>query len=60
MEAMMEAPDLLQVTVSHYEDISADHADLFVLIKGSSLLNTHAALTQAKSVGCLKQSFSMQ
>ena len=41
------------VTVSHEEEIEADHADLFVTIRGASLFTGQAALTKAREVAQL-------
>ncbi len=41
------------VTVSQTEEIEADHADLFVTIRGASLFAGKAALTKAREVSQL-------
>jgi uncharacterized protein YggE len=41
------------VTISHEEEIEADHADLFVTIRGASLFTGQAALTKAREVAQL-------
>ena len=41
------------VTVSQTEEIEADHADLFVTIRGASLFTGRAALTKAREVAQL-------
>jgi uncharacterized protein YggE len=46
-------PDLINVTVTHHEEIFADRADLYVTIRGSSLVTGTAALTKAQEVGQL-------
>jgi uncharacterized protein YggE len=46
----MEQPDIIKVEVVHREEVPADHADLFVVIKGSSLVTGNAALHKAQEV----------
>jgi len=49
----MEQPDIIKVEVTHEEEVQADHADLFVTIKGTSLVTGEAALTKAREVSQL-------
>lgn len=48
-----ERPDLIKVLVVHREEVRADRADLFVVVKGSSLVTGDAALKKAREVGQL-------
>lgn len=49
----METPDLLKLTVSHLQEMVADRADVFVSIKGSSLIQGNMALKKAREVSQL-------
>nr|CAA9266276.1 hypothetical protein AVDCRST_MAG63-2750 [uncultured Armatimonadetes bacterium] len=42
--------DTITVSVSHRTELFADHADLFVVVKGTSLVTGNAALTKAREV----------
>lgn len=46
-------PDGIKVSIVHHEEVRADRADLFVVIKGSSLVTGDAALKKAREVGLL-------
>ena len=46
-------PDVIEVSVVHQEEVRADRADLFVVIKGASLITGDAALRKAREVGQL-------
>ena len=46
-------PDTLKVIVAHAGDVPADRADLYVTVKGASLVTGHAALTRAEEVARL-------
>jgi uncharacterized protein YggE len=50
---METKPDTLKITVSQREEIQATFADLFVAVKGSSLVSGDAALKKAKEVSQL-------
>lgn len=43
-------PDTIKISTSHKEEISADRADLFVTVKGSSLVSGDQAMKKAKEV----------
>ncbi|MBC8103198.1 MAG: SIMPL domain-containing protein [Cytophagales bacterium] len=51
----MESPDtgIITVTVSQESEVEADHADLFVSVRGSSLFTGKAALSKAREVAQL-------
>jgi uncharacterized protein YggE len=46
-------PDVLIIIAEHYEDLSADRAELIVTVQGSSLVTGRAALSKAKEVARL-------
>ena len=46
-------PDVLIIIADHYEDLSADRAELIVTVQGSSLVTGRAALSKAKEVARL-------
>jgi uncharacterized protein YggE len=48
-------PDTITITASQREEVPATHADLFVTVKGSSLVTGDAALKKAKEVNQLVQ-----
>ena len=50
---MTAKPDTIKVSASHKEEISANRADLFVTVKGSSLVSGDQALKKAKEVSQL-------
>jgi len=50
---MESKPDTIKISASHREEISASHADLFVTVKGSSLVSGDQALKKAKEVSQL-------
>lgn len=50
---MTDKPDTIKVSASHKEEISANRADLFVTVKGSSLVSGDQALKKAKEVSQL-------
>ncbi len=50
---MESKPDTIKVSASHKEEIRASHADLFVTVKGSSLISGDAAMKKAKEVNQL-------
>ncbi|MFN8387919.1 MAG: hypothetical protein U0X92_16080 [Anaerolineales bacterium] len=45
---MESKPDTIKVSANHKEEISANRADLFVTVKGSSLVSGDAAMKKAK------------
>ena len=46
-------PDTIKISASHKEEISANRAELFVTVKGSSLVSGDQALKKAKEVSQL-------
>ena len=50
---MTTKPDTIKVSASHKEEIRASHADLYVTVKGSSLVSGEAAMKKAKEVNQL-------
>lgn len=50
---MTTKPDTIKVSANHKEEISANRADLFVTVKGSSLVSGDAAMKKAKEVNQL-------
>lgn len=48
-----DSADVLSVVVSHTEDIAADRVDLFVTVRGLSVVTGGAALTKAREVAQL-------
>ena len=50
---METKPDTIRVSTSQREEIQATHADLFVSVKGSSLVSGDAALKKAREVSLL-------
>jgi len=51
-------PDTIKISASHKEEIFADHADLFVSVKGSSLFNGNEAMKKAKEVSQLVEALT--
>jgi len=50
---MTSKPDTIKISASQREEISASHADLFVTVKGSSVVSGDQALKKAKEVSQL-------
>jgi uncharacterized protein YggE len=50
---MESKPDTIKVSASHKEEIRANRADLYVTVKGSSLVSGEAAMKKAKEVSAL-------
>lgn len=50
---MESKPDTIKISASHKEEIFADRADLFVTVKGSSLVSGDQAMKKAKEVNQL-------
>ena len=46
-------PDTIKISASHREEISATYADLFVTVKGSSVVSGNEAMKKAKEVSQL-------
>jgi len=55
---MESKPDTIKVSVSQREEISANHANLFVTVKGSSLVSGDQALKKAKEVSQLVEALT--
>src|ERR1700752_622846 len=56
---MMEAkPDTIKVSASHREEIYANHANLFVTVKGSSVISGNEAMKKAKEVNQLVEALT--
>ncbi len=51
-------PDVLTLSVEHYERLTADRAELVVTVQGSSLVTGRAVLTKAKEVARLVEELS--
>ena len=50
---METKPDTMKISTSHREEIFASHADLFVTVKGSSVISGNEAMKKAKEVSQL-------
>ena len=50
---MESKPDTIKVSALHREEIFASHANLFVMVKGSSLVSGNEAMKKAKEVSQL-------
>lgn len=50
---MNPKPDTIKISTSYREEISATHADLFVTVKGSSVVSGNEAMKKAKEVSQL-------
>jgi len=55
---MTTKPDTIKVSASHKEEISADRADLFVTVRGSSVVGGDQALKKAKEVSQLVEALT--
>src|SRR5262245_26538768 len=55
---MDSKPDTLKVSAAHKEEISANRADLFVTVRGSSLVSGDAAMKKAKEVNQLVEALT--
>jgi uncharacterized protein YggE len=55
---MESKPDTIKVSALHREEISATHADLFVAVRGSSLVSGDQALKKAKEVNQLVEALT--
>ncbi len=51
-------PDTIKVTASHREEIFASHANLFVTVKGSSVVSGNEALKKAREVSQLVEALT--
>ena len=50
---MESKPDTIHITASHREEIFATHADLFVTVRGSSVVSGNEAMKKAREVSAL-------
>ena len=55
---MTTKPDTIKISASHKEEIFADRADLFVSVKGSSLVSGDQAMKKAKEVSQLVEALT--
>ncbi len=55
---MESKPDTIKVSASHREEISANRADLFVTVKGSSVFSGDQAMKKAKEVNQLVEALT--
>jgi uncharacterized protein YggE len=55
---MDSEPDTIKVSASHKEEIYADRADLFVTVRGSSLVSGDQAMKKAKEVSQLVEALT--
>jgi uncharacterized protein YggE len=55
---MESKPDTIKVSASQREEISANHADLFVTVKGSSVFSGDQAMKKAKEVSQLVEALT--
>ncbi len=46
-------PDTIHITASHREEIHATHADLFVTVRGASVISGNEAMKKAREVSAL-------
>src|SRR5690349_2739629 len=51
-------PDTIKVSASHREDIFASHANLYVTVKGSSIVSGNEAMKKAKEVSGLVEALT--
>jgi len=50
---MATKPDTIKISISHRDEILATHADLFVTVKGSSVISGNEAMKKAREVSQL-------
>jgi len=55
---MESKPDTIKISASQREEISANHAELFVTVKGSSVVSGDQALKKAKEVSQLVEALT--
>jgi len=55
---MTTKPDTIKISASHKEEIFADRADLFINVKGSSLVSGDQAMKKAKEVSQLVEALT--
>lgn len=51
-------PDTIKISVSHYEEIFASHANLYVTVKGSSVVSGDEAMKKAREVSQLVEALT--
>ncbi|MEW5938179.1 MAG: SIMPL domain-containing protein [Chloroflexota bacterium] len=50
---MESKPDTIHISASHRQEVQATHADLFVTVRGSSVVSGNEAMKKAKEVNAL-------
>jgi uncharacterized protein YggE len=55
---MDQKPDTIKVSAFHREEIFASHANLYVTVKGSSLVSGHEAMKKAREVSQLVEALT--
>ena len=55
---MESKPDTIKVSANHREEIYANHANLFVTVKGSSVISGNEAMKKAKEVNQLVEALT--
>ena len=55
---MESKPDTIKVSANHREEIFASHANLFVTVKGSSVVSGHEAMKKAREVSQLVEALT--
>ena len=55
---MESKPDTIKISASHREEIYASHANLFVTVKGSSVVSGNEAMKKAKEVSQLVEALT--
>src|SRR5512134_3366754 len=51
-------PDTIKISVSHREEIFASHANLYVTVKGSSIVSGNEAMKKAREVSQLVEALT--
>src|SRR5512134_1062036 len=55
---MESKPDTIKVSASHREEIFASHANLYVTVKGSSVISGNEAMKKAREVSQLVEALT--
>ena len=55
---METKPDTIKVSANHREEIFASHANLFVTVKGSSVVSGNEAMKKAREVNQLVEALT--
>jgi uncharacterized protein YggE len=55
---METKPDTIKVSATHQEEIFASHANLYVIVKGSSLVSGNEAMKKAREVNALVEALT--